>query len=271
MGMLDGDIEAYYDRGDEEDRLSTGDGLLEYARTQVLLGRFLPPPPARILDVGGGPGRYAVWLASEGYEVILIDPVPLHVAQARARADRHPFQAQLGDARALDFANDTFDAVVLLGPLYHLTERDERVGALREAMRVVRPAGVVVAAGISRFASLIVGVCQDLIADPDYVAIAEVDIRAGQHRATPGGRYFTTAFFHHPDELREEASEAGLTDVEILAVEGPWCELPDLRERHADPARWDSLLHAIELVEREPSLLGASSHIVAVGRRPPDR
>jgi SAM-dependent methyltransferase len=269
--MLGSEVTSYYDRGDEEDRLVTGDGVLEYARTQVLLGRFLPAPPARILDVGGGPGRYAAWLASEGYEVTLIDPVPLHVAQAQARADRRPFRAQLGHARALEFADGSFDAVVMLGPLYHLPERDERVGALREAMRVVRPGGVVVAAGISRFASLIVGVCQDLITDPDYVAIVEVDIRAGQHRATPDGRYFTTAFFHHPDELRAEAFEAGLTDVEILAVEGPWCELPDLRERYADPSRWDSLLHAIELVEREPSLLGASGHIVAIGCRPPGR
>ncbi len=269
--MLGGEITAYYDRGEEEDRLVRGDGLLEYARTQILLARFLPPPPARVLDVGGGPGRYASWLSSEAYEVTLIDPVPLHVAQAQARAGDHPFRALLGDARALEFPDATFDAVVVLGPLYHLTERHERVGALREALRVVRPGGVAMAAGISRFASLLVGVTDDLIADPAYVAIMESDIRKGQHRPTLDGRYFTTAFFHLPEDLRDEASEAGMTNVEILAVEGPWCGLPDLRERRNDPKRWQSLLHAIELVEGEPSLLAASSHLLAVGRRPTSR
>jgi SAM-dependent methyltransferase len=267
MTELGRDIAAYYERGDEEDRLASGNGLLEYERTRILLRRRLPPVPARVLDVGGGPGRYAAWLASEGYEVTLVDPVPLHVSQARARAAEHPFSAQAGDARALGFRDGSFDAAILLGPLYHLTERAERVGALREAVRVVRPGGVVVAAAISRFASLMDGIRLDLLADPDFRAIVERDLSDGQHRPAPSGRYFTTAYFHHPDELREEAREAGLASVDMLAVEGPWGLLSDVDERAGDAERWACLLRSAESIESEPSLLGASFHFLAIGRR----
>ena len=73
-----GDIAAFYALGLERDRLLGGQGALELARTQVLLERYLPAPPAVIADVGGGPGRYAIWLAERGYRVHLVDPVPLH-------------------------------------------------------------------------------------------------------------------------------------------------------------------------------------------------
>ncbi len=97
---------AHYAAGVEQERLTEASGQLELVRTQELLQRYLPAPPAIILDVGGGPGRYAAWLAGPGYAMHLIDPVPLHVAQARARADARPgssFQAAVGDARALPF------------------------------------------------------------------------------------------------------------------------------------------------------------------------
>lgn len=89
-------------------------------------------------------------LTEAGYDVVLVDPVPLHVDQARQSGVS---SAVVGDARSLEFDDDSFDVVLLLGPLYHLTEREERVCALREAARVVRPSGVIVVAVISRFAS----------------------------------------------------------------------------------------------------------------------
>ena len=75
--MIDDDIVRFYEQGREQDRLAHGVGTLELARTQELLRRFLPPPPADLLDVGGGPGVYAAWLAHAGYRVHLVDPVPL--------------------------------------------------------------------------------------------------------------------------------------------------------------------------------------------------
>jgi 2-polyprenyl-3-methyl-5-hydroxy-6-metoxy-1,4-benzoquinol methylase len=74
------EILAYYARGQEDERLDQDTGQLERFRTQELLLRHLPAPPAVVLDVGGGTGQYATWLAARGYTVHLVDPVPLHVA-----------------------------------------------------------------------------------------------------------------------------------------------------------------------------------------------
>src|SRR5206468_8904059 len=109
-----------------------------------LLDRLLPRPPARLLDVGGGPGTHAAPLARRGYRVHLVDPVPLHVGQARQAAGADPaagFTAALGDARALPTPDESQDAVMLFGPLYHLTEAAHRQQALGEAWRVLRPGG----------------------------------------------------------------------------------------------------------------------------------
>src|SRR5690349_2495113 len=151
------DVTAFYARGLERDRLSGGQGALELARTQALLMRFLPPPPCVVADIGGGPGCYAVWLAERGYDVHLVDPVPLHIEQAAALARSRPgvslASAAIGDARRLSLPDESIDAVLLLGPLYHLPQRADRIGALAEARRVCRRGGVVIAAAISRFAS----------------------------------------------------------------------------------------------------------------------
>jgi SAM-dependent methyltransferase len=153
---IDDSILRHYEVIDERGRLSgRASGELEYARTRAIMSRFLPPVPARILDVGGAAGRYASPLAAEGYEVTLIDPVPHHVAQATAtsQVESASFEALEGDARALPRPDGSVDAVLLLGPLYHL-DREGRAQALAEAHRVLRPGGVLVAAAITRFASL---------------------------------------------------------------------------------------------------------------------
>lgn len=259
---------AYYARGCEATRLGEGSGLLEFARTCDILERWLPGSPADVLDVGGGPGAYASWLAGRGYRVTLIDPVQLHVAQAQEAAARagQSLLTRTGDARRLDEPDAAVDAVLLLGPLYHLTERAERLQALREALRVLRPGGLLFAAGISRFASLVSGIFDGFLADPAFKEIVEQDLVDGQHRNATCHDYFTTAFFHHPDELRVEVAEAGFAVEVILGVEGPGWALPDLAVRWADP-RWRArILAAARAVESEPSLLGFHAHILAVGR-----
>jgi ubiquinone/menaquinone biosynthesis C-methylase UbiE len=195
--MMDDSIREHYEGGVELGRLSGGTSRIEFERTKELLERYLPPPPADVLDVGGGPGAYAAWLTEAGYRVHLVDPVPLHVERAR---DRGGFTSALGDARRLEQNDDSCDAVLLLGPLYHLTERADRVRALAEARRVVRPGGPVAAAAISRTASLLDGLKHGQLADPAFRAIAERDLVDGQHR-NPQGRpgWFTTAFFHRPE------------------------------------------------------------------------
>ena len=256
---------AHYGLGAERARLSAGAGRVERARTEEVLARWLPPPPARILDVGGGPGTYVPWLAGLGYEVHLVDPVPLHVEQAREAGAR---TARVGDARTLKEPAAGVDAVLLLGPLYHITERAGRVRALAEARRVVRKGGLVAAAAISRFASLFDGLFTGALDDPAFRAVVERDLVDGQHRnPTSRPEWFTTAFFHDPGELREEVSDAGLRLEELVGLEGPAWLLPDVEERWADGEHRERLLAAARAMEREPSLLGLSAHLLAVARR----
>lgn len=270
---FEAEILAYYEKGLESERLPrAAAGRLEYLRTRELLSRHLPPAPATVLDVGGGAGVYALALAREGYSVRLVDPVPLHVEQAEEGSAAQPEAslagAEVGDARSLSQAEASVDAVLLLGPLYHLTSREDRLRSFREARRVVRPGGVVLAAAISRFASTIDGLYRGLLADDEFEAIVERDVQDGQHRnptANPG--WFTTAYFHLPGELREEAREAGLDVIGLFGVEGPAWNVPDLDAWLDDPARRAKLLAAVRRVETEPDLLGASSHLLLLGRR----
>lgn len=262
----------HYNRGEEQQRLFTGTFKLELARTQEILQRYLPLPPAVIFDVGGGPGVYANWLAQMGYEVYLIDPVPLHIKQAQEASQKQPdfplAGAIVGEAGKLDRVNNSVDVVMLLGPLYHLTERRDRLTALREARRVLREGGILFAAIISRFASSIDGLFRDLMDDPEFVRILQRDLEDGQHR-NPGNHpfYFTTAYFHHPEKIKEEIEEVGLRHEKTLPVESIGWMLQNFEEHWEDPERRNRLLNLIRSLEDEPSLLGASAHILTIARK----
>ena len=260
---MDDRVLDHYGGGIERDRFAGGYSRIEFARTKELLERYLPPPPAPILDVGGGPGAYASWLAGRGYRLHLVDPVPLHVEQATARGG---FTAALGDARRLEEKDETFDVVLLMGPLYHLTERTDRVTALAEARRVARPGGLVAAAAISRFASLLDGLKYDRLRDPEFRAIVERDLAEGQHRNTDRRpEWFTTSYFHRPEELEAEMAEAGLAVEATFGVEGPGWVMHNLWD---DEGRRESVLYAARAVEQDPGLMALSSHLLAIGRRP---
>ncbi|OKH46241.1 hypothetical protein NIES2101_25260 [Calothrix sp. HK-06] len=224
QNLLSNETLAHYDAGQEDQRLLQGVGRLEFARTKELLSRYLPPPPAVIFDIGGGSGVYAFWLAQQGYEVHLIDAVPLHIEQARATSKAQQVQLAsitVGDARQLNQASNSVDAVLLLGPLYHLIERSDRITALREAYRVLKSGGLIFAVGVSRFASTLDGLFNGYLDDPEFVEIVQRDLIDGQHR-NPNNHpaYFTTAFLHHPEELKAEVKEVGFESETILAIEG---------------------------------------------------
>lgn len=263
---------AHYATGYEDHRLEVGPGKLERARTQEVLRRVLPPPPVELVDVGGGTGLYAAWLASKGYTVQLLDVVPLHVEEARRRFEREGLdgaEAEVGDARDLPYASESQDAALLLGPLYHLPARGCRLAALREARRVLRPGGRVVVAAISRFASLLDGFAQGFIRDPAFVEIVERDLASGWHEnPTERDEYFTTAYFHHPDELQSELEEARFTEVDVLAVEGPFAWLQNFDDIWSSAELRERMLAFLRRIESDASLLGSSGHLLAVALKP---
>ena len=272
MGQLPGNIEGYYSQGWEQQRLSGGQGDLERLRTQAILARDLPPAPAVVYDIGGGAGVYAFPLAQQGYEVHLIDPVELHLEQARAHAKTSAIALASiapGDARTLDIPSASADAILLLGPLYHLAEAAHRLRALREALRILRPSGILFAAAISRFASLIDGLKWGFFGDGEFRKIVAADLASGQHRNPVNHpAYFTTAYFHRPEELAAEVQSAGFRDARILAVEGPVWSASRFGEAWDDSVQREKLMEFLSLIEQEPSILGASAHLVAVAKRP---
>ena len=271
MSLISKEIEAHYQQVSESDRLLDGVGELERLRTQSILVRHLPPPPAVIFDIGGAAGVYAFPLAGQGYEVHLIDPVALHLEQARARAAGSGTElasiAQ-GDARRLDVPDGSADAVLLFGPLYHLIDRADRLQALGEARRILKPRGVLFAAAVSRFASLIDGLARGFFADAQFRGLVEADLTSGQHRnPTNHPDYFTTAYFHRPEEMAAEARETGFYDAKVFAVEGPAWSAAHFLNAWNDAAQRESLMQFLASVEREASILGASAHLVAVAHR----
>ena len=268
---LSPDILAYYQQAREHERLYSGAAQLEFARTKEIIRRWMSDSPAVDIDVVGGPGAYAAWLAGLGHEVHLVDPVPQLVDQARAlRNVRGPLIASctVGDARALNRTDRSADVVLLLGPLYHIIDPRERLRALREAYRVLVPGGLLFAAAISRFASVLDGLNRDLFADPQFGRIVQRDLDTGVHDNRTGKLdYFTTAYFHRPEELRSEVTAAGFSMLSTLGIEGPGWLLADFDARWRDMRRREDLLRAARSLEAEPSIQGASAHLLAIARR----
>jgi 2-polyprenyl-3-methyl-5-hydroxy-6-metoxy-1,4-benzoquinol methylase len=264
----------HYRQIDESERLSSGAGELEQIRTKELVERTLPKNRSVILDVGGAAGIYSLWLARQGHEVHLIDPVPDHVARAQAASEgqaMHPLAGcEVGDARDLRRPDASADVVLMLGPLYHLTERSDRLRALREAHRALRPTGVIFAAAVSRFASLLSGMTYGFLGDPVFADIIRRDLADGQHRNPTGNPlYFTKTFFHHPDELRTEMAEAGFTVDSIAAIEGPAMWMKNFDSDWQDERRRSLLLEFLRTVETEPAIVATGSHFLGIGHKLP--
>jgi len=264
--VMDPDVLAHYELGLEDTRLRvSGRPRLEFVRTLELLARFLPSAPARVLDVGGGTGAYAVPLAKQGYQVHVVEPVQVHVDAVRGAAVQlglSGLTASVGDARDLAAYHGRFDATLLLGPLYHLPDQADRAQAFGEAVLATAVGGSVTAVGISRFATLLDGLAQRWLSDPTFREIVERGLAGGLHRNPDvAGRpeWFTTAYLHHPQELRQEAVDAGLVDVTVLAVEGPAWMVEDAEDL-------EQQLFAARQTESEPTLMGATSHILVSGK-----
>jgi 2-polyprenyl-3-methyl-5-hydroxy-6-metoxy-1,4-benzoquinol methylase len=265
-------IEQYYAEFAEQERLKSGMGQLEFERTKRILQRFLPLPPAVIADVGGGAGPYSFWLSELGYETHLTDRSERLVELCRSRIRTNPQRpsprsVEVRDARSLSQANASCDVVLMLGPLYHLIERRERVRAIREACRILKPDGYVFTATISRVASFIAAVCEGLLNDTTFVSIVEADLETGQHRnPTDNISFFTDAFFHRNAEIRAELEEGGFSVVAQIPIEGLGCVARDIDSIWAEPHSREVLLSVLERAETIEEISATSFHIMTVGQ-----
>jgi SAM-dependent methyltransferase len=185
----------------------------------------------------------------------------LHLESAARRATR----VHQGFAAALPFADGAFDAVLLLGPLYHLEEREERVAALVEARRVCRNGGLIVAAAISRLAPLLGVVKSGRILDGDVLANVRDETQTGR-RVPPERRtgLFPRAWFHLPSQLREKCAAAGLDVRGLFGVEGPAWLIGEFLEAWSDAAGREGILAAARELEQHEDVMALSPHLLAV-------
>ena len=268
---FDEEILKYYNKGNERERLDDGLSQIEKVRTLDILERYIPKTASSIVDIGGGTGVYSFLLSEKGFDVHLLDAIPLHINQAKEinKSSKHPLKSlQVGDARNLPFEDNFADIVLLFGPMYHLIKKGDRLKTLEEAFRILKTGGMIFSVGISKFASLLDGFKKDFILDEGFRKIANEDLRTSQHRnPTNKEHYFTTAFFHDPNELLIEHIEVGFNQLELLAIEGPLGLLENIINYVSDQQNLEIFLDYAKKIEKETSLIGASSHIMVIAKK----
>jgi len=266
-------IRQFYSNEMEKDRLEQELFQLEGIRTKEIIGRYLNKKRLAIADIGGGAGYYAFWLQSMGHQVTLVDLSPRNIELVAERSKSSGVQlanARTGDATKLDLGDDQFDLVLLLGPLYHLVDKTERIKALTEAKRIVKPGGFVLSAVISRYASLFDGFKRDLVYDDQFAKLLVDDLQTGVHlNPTNNPEYFTTAYFHTPAEIRDEIKESGLKLEKLVAVEGFGWIINDFAKKAGDGLYMNKLTTTIGMLETNDDLIAMSQHIIAVAKKNP--
>jgi len=260
-------VQAFYDAGAEAEWARLERHRTEFAVTLRALEDHLPPPPAAVLDVGGGPGRYAIELTRRGYRVTLVDLSAASLALARIKADEANVELEgVVQADALDLGDlpdAAYDAVLLLGPLYHLIDEGARRQAVRQAARKLRKGGVLFTSFITRFAPL-----RDLAArDPGWAEgrwdYLERLLRTGVHDSGEG---FTVAYFAHPDEVAPFMEAEGFATLGVVGCEGVVAGHEEKINALTGEAwtRWVNLNYRLG---QDPALRGASDHLLYIGRK----
>jgi S-adenosylmethionine-dependent methyltransferase len=263
-------VEAHYDCHAEREWERLERHRTEFAVTCRILADNLPSPPARILDIGGGPGRYAIHLIQQGYDVTLLDLSSncLDLATEKATELGVYLPAPIkGDARNLpNEYTGVFDAALLLGPLYHLISAEDRTQAIQEARRILRPDGILFAGFITRFAPLrdiAMHSPQWILDFPDrYHQILNEGINPAHPTST-----FPDSFFIHPDDVISLMEDGGFISLSLQGCES-------IVAGHEETVNaltgelWQAWVALNYRLGKDPSLFGAADHLLYVGRKP---
>ncbi|MBF0314351.1 MAG: class I SAM-dependent methyltransferase [Oligoflexia bacterium] len=226
----------------------------------------------KILDIGGGPGRYAIELAKWGHHVSLIDLSPQLIEKAKEKSREIGVvlpMIQVGNA--LDLSSlpaEHFDIVLIMGPFYHLLTEAERSQALKEAKRVLKPKGLIFATFLSRFASIrhVAASAPEQMKDKFLRDIEEEVLKSGIYTSKKKLSCFTDAYFCHPSMIIPFFEKEGFQKKDLIGVEGCISEIEE-KVNTLSESDWDWWVEINYQLGHEPSLIGASSHILYVGEK----
>ena len=250
------------------------DGAVEFAVTCQALATYLPPN-GRVLDIGGGPGRYTIWLAQRGHHVSLVDLCPELLSIARTKigqagADAMVEEVVEADARDLShWADNSFDAVLSLGPFHHLPDPKDRNRAAAELRRVLHVGGTAFVALMPRYAFL-----RRTLAIPDERRhLAQSDfiervLKEGVFINDVPAR-FTNGYGAQPEDVSPFFEQHGFTTLALLAAEGIAVNSQRALSELAtsDPTLYQAALDVIIRTVSDSSILGMAAHLLYVGRR----
>ncbi|WP_333863198.1 class I SAM-dependent methyltransferase [Sphingobacterium sp.] len=263
--LISRDIEIFYTMVSEETRLDKGMGIFEFERIKSLIERHLSSSPLTIIDVGGGTGKYSEWLAKKGHQVHLVEPVLKHIkiAQNRSRKLKNKFSVHIGESRKLEFPNNYADLVILHGPLYHLQEREDRILTICEAKRVLKNGGIILGFAINYTASTLAGLLNGLIHKTTFFQMCKEELAIGKHNPPDDFPWLLAeAFYHKPQELKEEFINQELTYLNTYAVEGMvWLD-KDFFINLQHTGRRKTLLELLQVTETDRDLLPFSPHMM---------
>lgn len=263
--LVSRNIELFYTNASEENRLNSGMGKFEFERIKKLIESYISEPKSTIIDVGGGTGKYAYWMAKKGHQVHLVDPVLKHIylAEQRASTLKNKFSVTQGAAHQLDFPDNSADVVVLHGPLYHLQNLEERVVAIKEAIRVVKNKGIILGFAINHTASTLVGLLQGLVHKSSFFNMCKEELSTGVHNPPNDFPWLLAeGFYHSPEKLKEEFQLPSLQYLNTYAVEGMvWLDKNFFANLTHQKKR-ERLLQLMELTENERSILSFSPHLM---------
>ena len=272
------EIYDFYNNGAEIGRLERGLGIVEFHRTKEILARYIDGGKV-IYDIGGGIGMYAAWLAKKGNEVHLIELAENAVEYAKTNMmqDCH-FIAETGNALQVNRPDESADVVLLMGPQYHFRDREDRLQSLREAFRVLKKGGLMVATGISKFSSMTWalsvygekknGNFMEFLDDPVFFNMITGEMTTGDHvRPAEYQRFIAESYFTTSEEMKSEVAEARFTVEKAIAVEGCIWFTPHLAEKWEDKASRERLLDIVRLTESETEMMGMSPHFLVVSRK----
>ena len=282
MKTIDKAVLAGYNAGIERDRLRTGIGLIEFERTKEILLEKLPKPPAVIYDIGGAYGEYSWWLASLGYEVHLFDLSETNIAMSAELAAEYPgvklASATVCDARGIPRPDKSADAVLLMGPLYSITEYEERILAIRESRRVLKDEGILFSAALTPYSVLVPRIALYHIDDTNKrKELDDPAVMAIIGRALEDGCYINpekkiasglgSSHLHTAKALREELSLGGFDTATVHGVMGGAWLAPNLDELLAKEETRAVLMKTVRMLDTHEEIIGLSGHLLAVSRK----